>query len=287
MIEVLDPGALLTVQDSGRHGYAHLGVSPSGACDPRAARVANLLVGNRVRDAVLETTLTGAVLRAHEGAVIAVTGAQADVFVGDVPAPRGRPVRLGAGQVLEVGAAISGMRNYIAVRGGVDVPAHLGSRATDTLSGLGSDPLRAGDRLEIGASAAAAQDLFAGPFAEPDRVPGPHEQVTLTLEPGPRADWIRDTGDLETRVFTASADSNRIGLRLTGPALAWAREGELASEGLVAGAVQVPPGGQPVIFLADHPTTGGYPVMGVLDAASLSLAAQVRPGQPVVLALAS
>ena len=112
---------------------------------------------------------------------------------------------------------------------------------------------------------------------------GPHAQVTLSLDPGPRPDWIRPWGEREALVFTASAHSNRIGLRLEGAALTWAREGELPSEGLVAGAVQVPPSGEPVVFLADHPTTGGYPVIGVLDAASLSLAAQVRPGQPVAL----
>lgn len=285
MIEVLDPGLLLTVQDLGRGGHAHLGVSHSGACDQAAARRANAAVGNANSAAVLETTVSGAVLRISQPAVVAVTGAEAEVFVGDVPAPRNRPVRLGAGQVLEVGPAGAGMRNYIAVRGGIAADAPLGSRSTDTLSGLGPAPLKRGDRIQVGEASAPGHDLFAGPFPAAPRIAGPHERVTLTLEPGPRADWIRDLGDVERRVWEASADSNRIGLRLTGEPLTWARDDELVSEGLVAGAVQIPPGGQPVIFLADHPTTGGYPVVGVLDAPSLARAAQVRPGQPVVLTL--
>ncbi|WP_062077464.1 biotin-dependent carboxyltransferase family protein [Demequina globuliformis] len=282
MIEVVDPGALLTVQDNGRRGYAHVGVSPSGWCDPLAARAANAAVGNPRGSAVLEATLTGTVLRTREPAVVAVTGARAGVYVGDVPAPLGRPLRLRSGQTLEVTPAEAGLRSYIAVRGGIAVPPVLGSRSTDVLSGLGPAPLKAGDRVPVGEASPAPADLF-GAGETPPHVAGPHEQVTLVLDPGPRPDWVREWGEWAAQVFTASAHSNRIGLRLEGATVPWAREGELASEGLVAGAVQVPPSGEPVVFLADHPTTGGYPVIGVLDAASLSLAAQVRPGQPVIL----
>ena len=284
MIEVVDTGALLTIQDLGRPGHASLGVSLSGAVDRRALRRANVAVGNRPGAAGLETTLTGAVLRALAPLVVAVTGADASVFVGDVPVRLGRPLRLATGQVLEVGAAVDGARSYVAVRGGIDAAPVLGSRSTDVLSGIGPAPLAAGDRLLVGPSAAPDQDLFAAPSTAFADLPG--DGPTLRLLPGPRADWLADPGALRDATFTASPRSNRVGLRLEGDALERARDDELASEGIVAGAVQLPPSGLPVVFLADHPTTGGYPVIGVLASASLALAAQTAPGTQVRFTLA-
>lgn len=286
MIEVMDPGLLLTVQDAGRRGMAHLGVPRSGAADAPAARRANALVGNASTAAVLEATLTGAVLATRESVVVAVSGAPAPVFVGDVPAPMDRPIRLGAGQTLEIGHADAGLRTYLAVRGGVEGPLTLGSRATDTLSGLGPAPLKAGDRIAVGTASAPGQELFAATHGAAPTIPGLDEVVELEVWPGPRADWISGVGALAEHVFHATTDSNRIGLRLSGGELAWSRTGELPSEGIVAGAIQVPPSGQPVVFLADHPTTGGYPVVGVLDEVSLALATQCRPGQRVRLRMA-
>ncbi|WP_084079296.1 biotin-dependent carboxyltransferase family protein [Demequina sp. NBRC 110057] len=285
MIEVISAGALLTVQDLGRAGLAHLGVPRSGAADVRSLRRANTLVGNAPGAAALEATLTGAVLRALAPMVVGVAGAEAPVFVGDVPAPLGRPMRLAAGQVLDAGEATAGARTYIAVRGGIDVPAVLGSRSTDVLSGLGPAPLAAGDRLRVGAAADPGQELFAAGAPTGPALPGTDEAVTLRMLAGPRADWADPAAiaDLAHRSFVASDRSNRVGLRLAGDAIPRAREGELASEGMVPGAVQLPPSGEPVVFLADHPTTGGYPVIGVLDSASLAAAAQVRPGQRVRL----
>ncbi|MFV0287622.1 MAG: biotin-dependent carboxyltransferase family protein [Demequina sp.] len=284
MIEVVAPGTLLTVQDLGRAGLAHLGVPRSGAADVRALRRANALVGNAPGDAALEATLTGAVLRARVPLVVGVAGASAPVFVGDVPAPVGRPMRLAPGQILDVGEATAGARTYIAVRGGIDVPLVLGSRSTDVLSGLGPAPLAAGDTLGVGPAAAPGQELFAA-SAVPEPPPGPRDVVTLRMLAGPRADWAAPDAlrDLAQTPFVASERSNRVGLRLTGAMVERARDGELPSEGVIPGAVQLPPSGKPVIFLADHPTTGGYPVIGVLDSASLAAAAQVRPGQPVRL----
>ena len=287
MIEIVDAGLLLTVQDLGRAGHAHLGVPRSGALDLRSLRRANALVGNAPGAAALEATMTGVVLRAHAPLVVGVAGAAAPVFVGDVPAPVGRPMRLAAGQVLDIGPATAGARTYVAVRGGIDVAPVLGSRATDTLSGMGPAPLVAGDRLVVGESAAAPQELFAAAATVEPPAP-PDQPATLRMLAGPRADWAlaSDLAEVAHRPFVASERSNRVGLRLTGASVGRAREDELPSEGLVVGAVQLPPSGEPVVFLADHPTTGGYPVIGVLDSASIAAAAQVQPGQRVRLVMA-
>ncbi|MEU8925581.1 biotin-dependent carboxyltransferase family protein [Kitasatospora sp. NPDC048545] len=274
---VVRPGPLTTVQDLGRHGVAHLGVPRAGALDEPALRAANRLVGNEPGAAGLETTLGGVALRAVGTVVVAVTGAPAPVRVDGRAAAWGAPVVLPDGAVVEVGAATDGVRGYLAVAGGIAVAPVLGSRSADLLSGLGPAPLTAADRLPVGTPT---------PFpARPDLVPlpAPPAELVLRLRLGPRADWF--TADAVARLgrdgYRVSSTSNRVGLRTEGPAVTRARHGELPSEGMVLGAVQIPPDGQPVVFLADHPTTGGYPVIGVVPAADLAAAAQARPGTPV------
>ena len=277
-LRVVRSGALTTVQDLGRPGYAHLGVPPSGALDRPAHLLANRLVGNRPSAAGLETTVTGCCVRLSAPAVAAVTGAACAVRVDGRPAAWGAPVRVPAGAVLEVGAAVCGLRSYVAFAGGVAARPVLGSRAADLLSGLGPAPLADGDELPLGdevSGGALAADVL--PYA------GFWPELVLPLAPGPRDDWF--TADalrtLVTGAYSVSPQSNRIGLRTVGPALERARGGELPSEGMVQGAVQVPPDGRPVVFLADHPTTGGYPVIGVVPGAALAAAAQSPPGTPV------
>ncbi|SFY47883.1 5-oxoprolinase subunit C family protein [Streptomyces sp. F-1] len=274
---VVRPGALTTVQDLGRPGYAHLGVPRSGALDPGAAALVNRLTGNPPDAAVLETTVDGCALRARSTVTVAVGGAPCPVTVGGRPAPWGAPVMVPAGALLEVGAAVAGVRCYVAVRGGIAVEPVLGSRATDLLSGLGPAPLAEGTVLPLGRP--------AGPPARVDGAPqpGPPAELVLRVTPGPRADWFtaRALRDLATRAYRVSPASNRIGLRTEGPALERARDAELPSEGMVLGAVQVPPDGRPVVFLADHPTTGGYPVIAVVRPTDLAAAAQAVPGTPV------
>ncbi|MEU4037595.1 biotin-dependent carboxyltransferase family protein [Streptomyces collinus] len=274
---VVRAGALTTVQDRGRPGYAHLGVARSGALDPGAAGLVNRLAGNGPDAAVLETTLDGCALRPRSAVTVAVAGAPCPVSVDGRPAAWGAPVAVPAGALLEVGAAVAGVRAYVAVSGGVGVAPVLGSRSTDLLSGLGPAPLAAGTVLPLG--------VPAGPPARVDGVPQPRPPAELVLRvtPGPRADWFTAGAlrDLATRAYRVSSASNRIGLRTEGPALERARSGELPSEGMVLGAVQVPPDGRPVVFLADHPTTGGYPVIAVVRAADLAAAAQAVPGTPV------
>ncbi|WP_225843778.1 5-oxoprolinase subunit C family protein [Streptomyces albus] len=284
-LETLRPGALTTVQDLGRAGHAHLGVPRSGALDMAAHRLANRLLGNPETAATLETTLTGCAVRVLRPTVAVVTGAPCPVTVAGRPAPWGQPVRVPAGAVLDVGTATHGVRSYLGFAGGVDADPVLGSRATDLLSGLGPQPLAAGTVLRLG------EPQAGGPPPVPDAAPwvAPPRELVLPVVAGPRDDWFTAEGlrTLLTGRYRVSAASNRIGLRLEGPALARAREGELPSEGMPLGAIQVPPEGRPVIFLADHPTTGGYPVIGVVPPAALDAAAQAPPGTPVRFAPAT
>ncbi|MFI6823069.1 biotin-dependent carboxyltransferase family protein [Micromonospora sp. NPDC050187] len=275
MIEVLRAGAFTTVQDQGRPGWAHLGVPRSGALDAAALRLANRLVGNPESAAGLEITLTGCALRFHRAGTVAVTGAEADVRIDERQVDPGRPLSLPASVVLTIGPARHGLRSYLAVSGGIAVEPVLGSRATDTLSGLGPSRVRDGDRLPLGP--------VAGPPAPVDftPTPAPVTGVRLTLRPGPRHDWFTPAARhrLLHTPYQVSPVSDRIGARLVGAALPRAVAGELPSEPIVLGAVQVPADGQPLIFLADHPTTGGYPVIGVVD--DVTPLAQARPGTTV------
>lgn len=277
MLAVLAPGPLTTVQDLGRPGHAAIGVTRSGAADTAAAGLANRLVGNRPEAALLEVTAGGLRLRAGRTVLVAVTGAPLPVAVDGRPAPFAAPMTLPAGTELSLGTPRAGLRSYLAVRGGIDVPPVLGSRSTDTLSGLGPPPLTAGTLLPVGDLAADEPVVDVAPVGPPP------DRPVLRVLPGPRRDWLDDAAwaALTTQEWAVAADSDRVGLRLTGPRLARAREGELPSEGLVAGAVQVPPDGAPVLFLADHPVTGGYPVLAVVVTADLPLAAQLRPGDGV------
>ncbi|MCX4979611.1 biotin-dependent carboxyltransferase family protein [Streptomyces sp. NBC_00572] len=276
-VAVVRAGALTTVQDLGRTGYAHLGVPRSGALDPAAVRLVNRLVGNPETAAVLETTVNGCALRPRCAVTVAVGGAPCPVRVDARPAAWGTAVRVPAGSVLEIGAAVRGLRAYVAVGGGIDVEPVLGSRSTDLLSGLGPAPLADEAVLPLGPVTGVRGSVDAPPW------PGPPDELVLRVRLGPREDWFTAAAlrTLATRAYRVSPASNRIGLRLEGPALERALPGEPASEGMVLGAVQVPPDGRPVVFLADHPTTGGYPVIGVVREADLGAVAQAVPGTPV------
>ncbi|KOU52836.1 biotin-dependent carboxyltransferase family protein [Streptomyces sp. WM6378] len=274
---VVRAGALTSVQDEGRHGHAHLGVPRSGALDLPASRLANRLVGNAMGAAVLETTLNGCAVRPLCAVTVAVTGAPCPVTLDGRPVAWGAPVRAPAGAVVEVGAATHGVRSYLAFAGGITVEPVLGSRSTDLLSGLGPALLRDGAVLPLGSPAAAYPPVDEAP------APGVPQELVLRVRPGPRADWFTAdaTAVLAGGHYRVSSASNRIGLRTEGPALRRAVDGELPSEGMVLGAVQVPPDGRPVVFLADHPTTGGYPVIGVVPEPDLAAAAQATVGMPL------
>ena len=277
MLTVLEPGPLATVQDRGRPGWAAIGVTTSGAADRAAHDLANRLVGNDPAAATVEVTAGALRVRAERTLLVAVTGAPVPVTVDGRAAPFDAPLTLRPGSVLGLGRPPIGLRSHLAVRGGVGVPPVLGSRSTDTLSGLGPAPLAAGDRLPVGDLAAAEPVVDVAPVRPPSSRP------VLRLLPGPRRDWLAPEAwtALTSHEWAVTTDSDRVGLRLAGPRLLRARDDELPSEGLVPGAVQVPPDGAPVLFLADHPVTGGYPVLAVVATADLPAAAQLRPGDAV------
>lgn len=267
MIEIVAPGPFATVQDLGRPGWAALGVPRSGAFDRGALRTANRLVGNDPGAAGVEFVLGGLHMRTDHAVTVALTGA---------PCPGadwGVAVTLPAGAELRLGPPPRGLRSYLAFRGGVDLDAVLGSGSTDTLSGLGPPPLTPGDRLSIGPAAGEISDATAA-----GRVGG---AVELAVRLGPRDDWF--TADARRSLVSVGwqvrAESDRVGIRLDGPTLERAREGELPSEPVLPGAVQVPGDGRPIVFGPDAPVTGGYPVIGVV--ANLDAAAQLRPGDEV------
>ena len=276
-VEILDAGPLTTVQDAGRPGYAHLGVPRSGALDGPAYELANRLVGNGAGQAVLEVTVGGLRLRAGQAMSVAVTGAPGAVSVGGRGGAWGQPLAVAAGEELAVGRPSWGVRSYLAVGGGFAVEPVLGSCSTDVLSGLGPPTVRAGDVLAVGDPTGAVAAVDVALF---ERLPDP---VGLRVLAGPRDDWFSAEAldALATAEFAVAAESNRIAVRLAGPPLTASRREELPSEGIVLGAVQVPPDGQPLIFLNDHPTTGGYPVIGVVCAADLPACAQLAAGDAV------
>ncbi|WP_312864832.1 5-oxoprolinase subunit C family protein [Saccharothrix tamanrassetensis] len=271
---MLRTGPQALVQDLGRPGNAHLGVPPSGALDQPSLRLANRLAGNPEDAAGLEVLLGGLSLRANASCTVAVTGPSTPVRVNGLL--RDSPCHLAPGDELIIGAPRHGLRCYLAVSGGIAVPPELGSRSTDVLSGIGPSPLRAGDEIPLGTPTGIPAGADVLP---PVQVA---DELTVPIHLGPRDEWFDDpAGRLRDGRWTVSERSNRVGVRLQGTALertAHHRGRELPSEGLVTGAVQVPADGQPVVFLADHPTTGGYPVIGVVPPAALPPLAQARPG---------
>lgn len=279
-LEVLATGALALVEDLGRPGLAASGVGRSGAADRGALRLANRLVANPEDTAGIEVVFGGLAVRAGAFLTVALAGAAAPADVGGIPVGHHAVLALHPGQELRLGVPPTGLRTYLAVRGGVRVDPVLGSRSTDMLAGIGPPALAAGDVLPVGPEPAASPLVDVAPVGDP-----PGRTVTLRAVAGPRADRLADPAALARHTWTASSRSDRIGMRLEGTRLERADAVELPSEGMVRGAVQVPPGGEPVLFLADHPVTGGYPVAAVVLDADIDHAAQVRPGQAVRFAL--
>lgn len=281
-LEVLGVGPQVLVQDRGRPGHADVGVPEGGAADRGSAALAGRLVGDDEARPLLEVLLGGLSVRARGPQVVAVTGAPVPVTVDGRPAPFAAPVRLVDGQVLALGTPVAGLRSYLAVAGGLDVAAVLGSASTSPVARLGPAPVAPGDVLAV------RGPRTVPPYGDPSVAaaggwtPSPRGVTTLTALPGPRDDWFAPQAlPLLTRTRWVAGDGDRVGVRLDGPALPRARTDELLSEAMVAGAVQVPPDGRPIVMGRDHPTTGGYPVLAVLTVDSLDRLAQVRPGETV------
>jgi len=302
-LEILAPGMLTLLQDLGRPGYASMGVSSSGALDAVSLREANRLVGNDAGTGCLELTFGGLRMLARGEHVIALTGALVPLTVtssaATIPAesspsesnnarpasrsvPFGRPFALSDGEELVVGAPTSGIRSYLAVRGGFDINPVLGSLSTDVLAGLGPNAVTTGTVLPVGTVARGIPSVAwpdtAGASAATDAESS--SDIVLDVVLGPRTDWFSaDAVDsLTGQSWLVSQKSNRVGLRLEGESLTRVIDAELPSEGTVSGAIQIPPNGQPVLFLADHPLTGGYPVIGSVATYHLPRAGQLPPG---------
>jgi antagonist of KipI len=298
-VKVLDHGLLTTIQDLGRMGFAKDGVGPGGAMDRDAIRVANVLVHNPEGAAALEITLVGPAIEFEDDAFIAICGADLSPRIADVAIPSWRAVYVQQGSVLSFGPARWGCRAYLAVAGGIDVPEVMGSRSTYLRAGIGGvegRALQAGDSFPVAdappgsvrSMQRAAEAIGPLPFALSERswddparlyragairfVPGPHWEL---MDDGDRARFTTDT-------FTISTDSDRMGYRLSGPPLRSVGGEELISTAVLTGTVQVPPGGAPIVLMADRQTTGGYPMVAQVITADLPTVAQRRPGDEIL-----
>ncbi|MCV7220576.1 5-oxoprolinase/urea amidolyase family protein [Mycolicibacterium elephantis] len=280
-LEVLRSGPLALIEDLGRPGLAHMGVGRSGAADRRSHMLANRLVANPADCATIEVTFGGFSARVRgggkEGVAIAVTGADTDPAVNGVPFGTNSIHFARDGEVISLGAPRSGLRTYLAVRGGIDVEPVLGSRSYDVLAAIGPLPLKPGDVLPVGAQSDEFPELDQAPVGAIE-----DDVLELSVVPGPRDDWFVDPDVLMRTNWLVTNKSDRVGTRLVGMPLEYRKpDRQLPSDGANRGAIQVPPNGFPVILGPDHPVTGGYPVIGVLTDEDIDKMAQIRPGQTV------
>jgi antagonist of KipI len=289
--EVLRPGILTTVQDLGRPGFARYGVGPSGALDVFALRVANLLAGNPEDAAALETAVMGLRIKALRDAVVAVTGADLKPMKDREPLAMWRSHRIRAGEVIAFPGPAGGMRSYVAASGGFEVEPVLGSRSTNLPSGFGGfagRALRQGDILRC--AVVENESRFAGRAFEPARIPEYPSRWRLRVVWGPQDDQFAEDGRqaFVSGTFTVSPDSDRTGIRLKGPAVA-RRPGlteSIISEGVIAGAIQIPGDGQPIIILGET-ATGGYRKIATVISADLPLLGRIMPGNEVAFSAVS
>ncbi|MGW5750927.1 5-oxoprolinase subunit C family protein [Nocardia rhamnosiphila] len=277
VVTVVEPGPASTVQDLGRPGFAHLGITTSGGADRSSLMLANRLLGNVAGAPVIESMFGGLTVALSTDRMIAVAGAPTDLRIDGRPVSEPRTL-LRAGQQLRLGFSKWGLRTYLAVQGGIEAGLVFGSASADCLSGLGPRPLRPGDRLSLGDAYGVLPDV-------------PLELVTPRAEPGPlvlRFHWgprdrlfsPADRAAFTTRCWAVGNSADRVGVRVSGVPLTIGSV-DLPSEGMALGAVQIPPSGEPIVFLADHPVTGGYPVIGVVTERDIDRLAQARPGTAV------
>jgi antagonist of KipI len=277
-IQVQAPGLLTTVQDLGRPGFGPVGVSPSGAADPVSLRLGNRLVANDETAAGLEMTLLGGKFVFPEGAILALTGSDFGAILDDVPLDLGTSAEARPGQMVRLGATSSGARCYLCVQGGIAVRPFLGSASTHILSGLGGfegRPLRRGDVVHVGS--------VTKPFRKRTIAPQVWENLSyrkvLRVTPGPQVDWFSEStqDSFYASTYRVGEQSNRMGLRLEGPAVFQRGSSEMITEGVSLGAIQVPTAGSPIILFVEQQTTGGYPKIANVISADLHRVGQLRP----------
>lgn len=281
MIHVIAPGMFTTVQDLGRFGYGPLGVSPSGAADPISLRLGNLIVGNEEGAAALEMTLLGGKFLFPEGGLIALTGSDFGASIDSRPVENWTATVIAPGERLDTGPTRSGARCYLCVHGGIGVKPLLGSASTHILTGLGGwegRPLRKGDVLPVGPSHEAAPLKIV-----PEVLDRLKPRRILRATAAPQTRWFSgdSIGLFYSSAYRVTEESNRMGLRLEGPALETPQSGHMISEGVSLGAIQVPAGGQPIILFVEQQTTGGYPKIANIISADLASVGQLRPRDEV------
>ncbi|KMK91113.1 biotin-dependent carboxyltransferase family protein [Rossellomorea marisflavi] len=290
MIEVLKPGLLTTIQDLGRTGFQQYGVSVSGSIDPLAHKVANLLAGNESGAALIEITLTGPHLRFHGQTLLSICGADFSPTINGVPQPLWKPLRVDEGDILRFGTTKEGCRAYLAVAGGIEVPEVMGSHSTYLRAGIGGyrgRALQKGDRLTVGTPSCLAKEmsneLSMNPQTDwsiPYELIGHARSRTIRIMPGNEYGHFQKESReaLFNQSYTVSPRSDRMGCRLSGPALQTEAHRDMISEAVTSGTIQVPPDGQPIILLADRQTTGGYPKIAEVASIDLPRIAQAKPG---------
>jgi len=280
-IRIAKPGFFTTVQDLGRYGYAHLGISPGGAADPLSFRIANLLVGNEENAPALEMTLLGATLEFDESAIVAIAGASCECKVGLDLAPINTAFEMTGGAVLQCGSMTTGARCYLAIRGGFDVPLVMGSASTlvaARFGGFHGRRLQSGDMLQLGKHGSFPVHSLRSGALDSMCVPRP-----LRVTKGAQQDWFGPEAfeNLFSSAYVVSEQSNRAGLRLKGEAVRPREQSELLTDGIPLGAIQVPQDGQPIILFVDQQTTGGYPKIANVIAADMHRVGQLRPRDEV------
>jgi len=278
-LEIVRAGPLTTVQDLGRAGYGALGIPASGAMDALALRLANRLVGNPEHSAVLEFTLAGPEIRFEADHWAAITGSRFEAALDDRATPHAESFAVGRGRTLKIGRSLEGARGYLALSGGIDVPPLLGSRSTFAAGGFGGlegRPLRGGDRLPIGMHAGGARRRRLVRSV----LPAYRAETELRAIPGPQTEAFTAGGAeaFFAAGYRVSSRSDRMGLRLEGPAIEHACGADLLPEGLAPGAIQVPADGQPILLAVDRPTTGGYVKIATIITADLWRVGQAKPG---------
>jgi antagonist of KipI len=292
-VYVVKPGLLTTVQDRGRWGSQSFGVSVSGAMDVYSHRLANALAGNGADAATLEVTIAGPELEFDDARTIAVTGAVFEVTVDDRPIDLRSAVHVSAGSIVRFGRRLRGSRAYVAVAGGIATPSAFGSRAThlpSAMGGLDGRALRSGDRLPLGAPIRPSRPVRRPPI--PERSAAwtlPDGRATLRVLPGPQLDRFLPAAweALQSSPYNIAGDSNRMGYRLLGPSLDTGRTLDVISDATPTGALQVPASGQPILLMADRPTTGGYPKIASVISADISVAGQLGPGDTITFVACS
>jgi antagonist of KipI len=289
-VRVIRPGLQTTVQDLGRWGWQARGVPVAGPMDPYSHRIANALVGNGAREATLEIALIGPELEFEDDRVVAVAGAHFAVSIDGRAASVGAPLRVHAGERLRFGLRTRGSRAYLAIGGGVSTPLVLGSRATHLVSrmgGMGGRALAGGDRLPLGEGSQIISDSHARGAALPAAVDPvgavQSGRARVRVVRGPQLEWFADDAfaALQAGVYTITPQSDRMGFRLQGPQLSYGRTGEMISDAMPFGAVQVPPAGEPILLMADRQTTGGYPAIATVISADIGMAGQLGPGDEI------